>query len=160
MGRVADRRDPGAGASGRALTVAVRDLARADLPALVRLDREHRADALRRWLAAARGGPAFGLGAETGGTLAGFLFGEVRAFEFGSPACGWVFAVGVDPAMERRGIASALLGEARRRFSLAGAASVRTMVRRDDLSLLSFFRSRGFVGGRYVQLELDSEEAP
>ncbi len=44
--------------------------------------------------------------------LPGYLLGEVRAFEFGSEPCGWIFAVGVDPNSERRGVASRLLAEA------------------------------------------------
>jgi ribosomal protein S18 acetylase RimI-like enzyme len=94
-----------------------------------------------------------GLAARRGGTLAGYLLGEVRAFEFGSPPCGWIFAVGVDPAMAHHGIGSALVAEAGRRFERAGVATVRTMVARNDVSLLAFFRSNGFVGGSFTQLE-------
>jgi len=78
----------------------------------------------------------------------------VRAFEFGSEPCGWVFAVGVDPACARQGIASLLVAEACERFRSAGVATVRTMVRRDDIPVLSFFRRRGFEGGSFYQLEL------
>ena len=99
-----------------------------------------------------------GFGVARGEGLAGFLLAEVRAVEFGSEPCGWVFAVGVDEGAERRGIASALLGAAQRRFAGAGVRQIRTMVRRRDVPLLSFFRASGFVGGPYVQLELDLEE--
>ena len=34
----------------------------------------------------------------------GYLFGEVRSFEFGSQPCGWIFAVGVDDDWRRRGV--------------------------------------------------------
>jgi hypothetical protein len=34
-------------------------------------------------------------------------------------------------------------------------ARVRTMVRRADVPVLSFFRSNGFFAGSFVQLELD-----
>jgi len=87
--------------------------------------------------------------------LAGYLLGEVRAFEFGSPPCGWIFAVGVDPASAHHGLGSALVAEAAAHFRAAGVSTVRTMARRDDVPLLSFFRSNGFVGGPFVQLELD-----
>ncbi len=85
----------------------------------------------------------------------GYLFGEVRAFEFGSDECGWIFALGVRPETTRKGRASALLEEARRRFSALGARSLRTMVTRTDVPFLSLFRRHGFVGGPFVQLELD-----
>ena len=58
----------------------------------------------------------------------------------------------------RGGIASRLLAEACRRFAHGGVTRVRTMVRRNDVPVLSFFRSNGFVGGSFVQLELDLGE--
>ncbi len=103
-----------------------------------------------------------GLAAEAAGSgrLAGYLLGEVRAFEFGSESCGWIFAVAVDPAAGRAGVASALLEEACRRFREAGVLRIRTMVRRNDVPFLSFFRARGFVGGPFVQLERELEVSP
>jgi ribosomal protein S18 acetylase RimI-like enzyme len=94
------------------------------------------------------------------GTISGFLLGEVRAFEFGSDACGWIFAVGVDPTCTRHGVASALLDEACARFAREGVHRVRTMVLRDDVPVLSFFRSNGFVGGSFAQLEIDLPSQP
>ena len=88
----------------------------------------------------------------------GYLLGEVRALEFGSEPCGWVFAVGVESGHLRTGVASRLLAEASRRFKVAGISRVRTMVRRNDVPMLAFFRSAGFVGGSFVQLETDLEE--
>ncbi len=101
-----------------------------------------------------RGRLRVGLAAEAGDGLAGYLLGDVRAFEFGSEPCGWIFAVGVDPAHARRGVASALLAEAVTRLRAAGVTTVRTMVRRNDVPVLAFFRTNGFAGGPYVQLEL------
>ena len=94
-----------------------------------------------------------GLAARVDGQLAGYLLGEVRAFEFGSPPCGWIFAVAVDPKQAHHGIGSALVAEAGRRFTRAGVTTVRTMVRRTDVPMLAFFRSNGFVGGTFTQLE-------
>lgn len=87
--------------------------------------------------------------------LEGYLFGEVRAFEFGSEPCGWIFALGVRPDTTRQGRASALLSEARARFRALGVKSLRTMALRTDVPFLSLFRRHGFVGGPFVQLELD-----
>jgi ribosomal protein S18 acetylase RimI-like enzyme len=100
-----------------------------------------------------------GLAAERGGRLAGYLLGEVRAFEFGSEPCGWIFAVGVDPRALRGGVASALLAQALHEFHEAGIGRVRTMVKRNDIPVLSFFRSSGFTGGSYVQLERETSPA-
>ena len=100
-----------------------------------------------------------GLAATNGERLLGYLFGELRAFEFGSDACGWIFAVGVHQDAARSGVASALLDEACSLFRELGVDAVRTMVPRTDVSFLSFFRSNGFVGGPFVQLELSLEPA-
>jgi GNAT superfamily N-acetyltransferase len=85
--------------------------------------------------------------------VVGYLLGQVRAFEFGSEACGWIYAVGVHKKALRQSIASQLFEEARRRFSDLGVQLVRTMVKRDDVAVLSFFRSQGFFAGPYVEME-------
>jgi ribosomal protein S18 acetylase RimI-like enzyme len=135
----------------------------ADLNAVVRLDAQltgRRKPAywkarFREFVAPGRSASRVGLAARDGTRLSGYLLGDVRAFEFGSAACGWIFAMGVDPAQAHHGIGSALVAEAGRRFSRAGVTTVRTMVRRNDVSMLSFFRSNGFVGGSFTQLELE-----
>ena len=141
--------------------VRVRPLRPDDLPSVARIDAHHTGRSKRaywrrilgEYLAAERGPRRVGLAAEQGGRLLGYLLGEVRAFEFGSEPCGWVFAVGVDPAHLRAGVASRLLGEASRLFRLAGVSLVRTMVRRNDVPVLAFFRGNGFRGGAFVELE-------
>ena len=40
--------------------------------------------------------------------IEGFLFGEIRAWEFGSERCGWIFSVAVHPRWERLGLATML----------------------------------------------------
>ncbi len=99
-----------------------------------------------------------GVVAEADGVIVGFLFGDVRAFEFGSEPCGWILEIGVDPAHTRAGIASALLAEGCRRLRATGVAVVRTMVRRNNIPVLTFFRTNGFSGGPYVQLELPADD--
>ena len=67
-------------------------------------------------------------------------------------------AVGTIRAVHEAAVASRLLAEARSRFREAGIERLRTMVRRNDVPMLSFFRSAGFVGGSFVQLETGIEE--
>jgi GNAT superfamily N-acetyltransferase len=139
----------------------VRELARRDLDEVIRIDAHHtgarKTDYWKRIFReffgprGRRGRVA--LAAEVEGRCAGYLLGEVRAFEFGSEPCGWVIAVAVDAPYLRCGIASRLLDEACRRFARTGVATVRTMVRRNDVPVLSFFRASGFAAGPYVQLE-------
>lgn len=90
--------------------------------------------------------------------VVGYVLGQVRAFEFGSEPCGWIFAVGVDPRFLHHGVGSQLFQEARRRFAAIGVTLLRTMVRREDIPVLTFFRNQGFMAGPYVELELDSGE--
>lgn len=106
------------------------------------------------------GSARVGLAARVDGRLTGYVLGEVRAFEFGSPPCGWIFSVAVDPEQAHHGIGSALVAEAGRRFARAGVSTVRTMVRRNDVPMLAFFRSNGFVGGTFTQLELGPDSVP
>lgn len=141
----------------------VRDLRAEDIDSVVRIDADHTGEAkpaywegvFADFLAPRRPGMSVGLAAEEGGRLVGYLLGEVRAFEFGSEPCGWVFAVGVDPGSLRGTVGSRLLEEACRRFRDVGVGRVRTMVRRTNVPVLSFFRAHGFVGGSFVELELD-----
>ena len=87
--------------------------------------------------------------------LLGFVIGEVRAWEFGSASCGWVFAISVDPEARQAGLGEALLGEISKSFQAAGVDKMRTMVRHRNNLMLSFFRSEGLAAGPYLQLEKD-----
>jgi ribosomal protein S18 acetylase RimI-like enzyme len=146
--------------------IEVRDLRAEHLDEVVRIDALHSGErnprywkrVFRDFFDAASESSVVGLAAESDGRMIGYLLGDVRAVEFGSEACGWVFAVGVDPTGVRGGVASALLAEACRRFKEAGVQRVRTMVRRNAVDVLSFFRANGFVGGSFVQLERELED--
>lgn len=140
----------------------IRPLAAADFDQVVAIDAWHTGTAkpeywrrvFAAFLAPAEDALRVGLAAELDGRLAGYVFGEARAFEFGSEPCGWVFAVGVAEPHLRHGVASRLLSALNRRFREAGLGLVRTMVRRNEVPVLSFFRASGFAGGPYVELEL------
>jgi len=94
--------------------------------------------------------------AETGkGGLAGFIAGEVRAWEFGQPPAGWVFAIQVDPKTRLKGVGSALFEALAGRFRQQGVTRVRTLVERKDHLILSFFRAQGMVAGPSLQLDME-----
>ncbi len=139
----------------------IRPLTADDLSAVVRLDAEltgarkqaYWKRVFQSFLASSEDEGLVGLAAEGDEGFAGYLLGEVRAFEFGSESCGWIFAVGVAPWAAHGGVGSALVAAACECFAAAGASAVRTMVKRDDLPMLSFFRANDFVGGSYVELE-------
>jgi ribosomal protein S18 acetylase RimI-like enzyme len=85
--------------------------------------------------------------------ILGFIIGEVRAWEFGSAPCGWVFALSVEPRVRLHGIGEALFDAISTEFKSAGVDKMRTMVARDNRLHLMFFRSEGMTAGPYVQLE-------
>jgi len=91
-------------------------------------------------------------------TFLGFAIGEIRAWEFGSPPCGWVFALEVVPGRREQGVAGALFKAICRHFRSAGVSRVRTMVARDAQELLSFFRSQGMMAGPFIELEQELDE--
>ena len=87
------------------------------------------------------------------GALAGFIAGEIRAWEFGQPAAGWVFAIQVDPKTRLKGVGTALFEALAARFRAQGVTRVRTLVDRKDHLILSFFRAQGMVAGPSLQLD-------
>jgi len=90
-----------------------------------------------------------------GSGVLGFIIGEIRAWEFGSTPCGWVFALSVEPKVRLAGIGSALFAAISEEFKKAGVCKMRTMVARDSMLPLQFFRSEGMMAGPYLQLEKD-----
>lgn len=141
----------------------IRPAARDDVPAVAALDErntglakpDYWADRFARY--GAREGRFF-LVADDGeggpdGRVVGFILGEVRAWEFGSPPCGWIFALGVDPGCRLQGIGTRLFEAISDRFREVGVDTLRTMLAVDDHLNLSFFRSLGLRGGPFIQLE-------
>lgn len=92
---------------------------------------------------------------EINGKVIAFILAEGRAWEFGSPLCGWIFGIGVQPEFQRAGIALALCKEVCKKFNSLGISTIRTMVKKNDLNVLSFFRSVGFSAGTFFELELE-----
>jgi len=96
----------------------------------------------------------FFLVAEADGTILGFVIGEVRDWEFGSPPCGWVFGIAVRRNTRLAGVGSALLGAILQCFRRAGVDTVRTITGRDNSLVLSFFRSQGMTAAPFIPLEM------
>ena len=137
----------------------VRAARAADLPSVIALDAENtgipKASYWKdrfRWYAG-RQPDRFFLVAERDRAVLGFIVGEVRAWEFGSPPSGWIFAAHVSPSARLHGLGTLLFDEICGRFRQAGVEQVRTMVAKDAHLLLSFFRSLGMRGGPFIELE-------
>ena len=140
--------------------VTIRNAIPADLDAVIELDligvTEEKPAYWRgifdRHVTSGRAGGFF-LVAELNDELIGFCVGEVRAWEFGSPPCGWVFALSVSPKTREMGVGQLMLKEMCQRLKKAGVTTLRTMVDRENKLTLSFFRSQGLRTGRYIELE-------
>jgi GNAT superfamily N-acetyltransferase len=96
----------------------------------------------------------FFLVAADDGVFIGFVIGEVRAWEFGAPPCGWLFAIELKPAARLKGAGTQLLLALCACFKRAGVDKLRTMLARDNHLMLSFFRSQGMMAGPSIQLEM------
>jgi len=90
--------------------------------------------------------------------IVGLIVGEVRAWEFGSRPCGWVFAFSVDPESRLLGIGEQLFAAISDEFKAIGLSTMRTMVGRKNQLLMAFFRSEGMTAGPYIQLEKDLDD--
>jgi len=85
--------------------------------------------------------------------LVGFIVGEIRAWEFGSPPCGWVIALNVTADQRQQGIGTMLFDALCAEMKKEGATKIRTMVLSNDKVNLSFFRGEGLSAGPYIELE-------
>lgn len=139
--------------------IAIRDAVPADIGIVMALDLEQKEEKSVYWqgvfehyVTGGRKDRLF-LVAEVDAAVVGFIIGEVRAWEFGSPPCGWVFALAVAPQMREMGIGQRMFDEICARLQRIGVATVRTMVDRDSRVTLSFFRGMGMRSGRYIELE-------
>ena len=139
----------------------IRTAAESDLPAIMNFDERSDKDANPRYWQEMftrygddKNKQSF-LVCETENEIVGFIIGEIRDWEFGSSPCGWVFALGVRPDVRLGGVATRLFADMCSFFKNAGVTTVRTMLARQDIDSLSFFRSQGMMAGPYVQLESD-----
>jgi GNAT superfamily N-acetyltransferase len=142
----------------------IRPVRRADLDAVIEIDamvtgiekRDYWKSLYQRYADAVATGQHF-LVAVAHEQVIGFVIGEVRDWEFGSPPCGWVFAIDVRPDSRLGGTATKLLEAICAGFKRAGVSKVRTMLSRDNTLILSFFRSQGMMIGPFIPLEMDLE---
>jgi ribosomal protein S18 acetylase RimI-like enzyme len=143
-------------------TLRIRSVTPADLPAIVKLDEAATGTAKPVYWRDLLDGLGKGghrdmafLVAEIDGRLIGFITGNVRAFEFGTEPCGWVFALCVDPGVRDKNVGTRLFDELCACFRRAGVTKVRTILARDNELVLAFFRSLGMMAGPFIQLEKD-----
>src|SRR6185503_20979053 len=107
--------------------VAIRPVQATDLPAISALDaRLTGSNKPSYWQEMLAPGRHFLLAETEKGALAGFIAGEIRAWEFGQPPAGWVFAIQIDPKLRLKGVGSELFEAIVARFKAEGVTRVRT----------------------------------
>lgn len=141
----------------------LRRMQRADLSRVETIHRQHAPGVpMSDWLPVAEGAideatdaPLAFVAEAEGGRVVGYIIGAIRCWEFGSPPAGWIIGIGVDLEHKNEGAGAELLRRLSASFAARDTLTVRTMVRRDDVQVLRFFRSAGFSTGPYVELEME-----
>jgi ribosomal protein S18 acetylase RimI-like enzyme len=140
--------------------VEIRALKKEDLDAIVRIDEkvlgESRKDYWERKLKSVNNPSSqISLVAEVEREVVGFILGDVSGWEFGVPeTIGWMDTIGVDPAYQKKGVATALAHELIKHLKAMGVKTIYTLVRWSDWDLLQFFHAMGFTRGDMINLEL------
>jgi len=92
--------------------------------------------------------------AEVNGKVVGFIMGDVYFGEFGIPeTSATIDSLGVDPAIQNKGVASELLDQFMMNMKVAGVTKVYTLVNWDDFTLEKFFSHHKFVPSKRINLE-------
>ena len=141
----------------------IRGAKRADLPQIIAIDAgitglrkpAYWSGILSRY--GSRQRQRYFLVAETDRAVQGYIVGEVRDWEFGSPPCGWVFGLGVRPEARLAGVGARMLEAICERFRRAGVTTVRTLLDRNDPLVLAFFRSQGMMAAPFIPLQMELE---
>jgi len=93
--------------------------------------------------------------AELEGKVVAFILGDVSGWEFGVPeTIGWIDTIGVEPAHQKKGIATALAHELINNLRAMGVRTIYTLVSWNDWDLLQFFHAMEFTRGDMINLEL------
>ena len=131
----------------------IRPVRAADLAQIVAIDADLTGVRKPRYWSGVRRRYKDFLVAEAGGRVEGYIVGEVRDWEFGSPPVGWVFGIAVRPGARLAGTGTALLEALCASFRKRRIATVRTLLPRDNALVLAFFRSQGMMAAPVIPLE-------
>jgi predicted N-acetyltransferase YhbS len=140
--------------------VKIRILSYEDLNAIVEIDQkvlgENRRNYWERKLELMKNKSSqISLVAELEGKVVAFILGDVSGWEFGVPeSIGWIDTIGVEPAHQKKGIATALAHELINNLRAMGVKTIYTLVSWNDWDLLQFFHAMGFTRGDMINLEL------
>ncbi|MDX1814447.1 MAG: GNAT family N-acetyltransferase [Thermodesulfobacteriota bacterium] len=140
------------------MSVTVRRMRTQDAEAVLRINEKitgtpHEAQWESKIIDHLSGNPLGCLVAEAGGKVVGFIFGDIRGWEFAIPKSGWIEIVGVDPEYQGKGVARALIEKLHVYFRNHNVKQVMTMVNWNDGGLVSFFRTLGFERSEFIILD-------
>jgi GNAT superfamily N-acetyltransferase/biotin operon repressor len=100
------------------------------------------------------GEPMLNLGAEVDGKLVGFIFGEIKLWEFGrSEKTGWIKVLGVDREYQGMGAGQKMGETIILHFKKKNVRKVRTLVDWYEGDVISYFKSLGFSMLNMLSLE-------
>jgi ribosomal protein S18 acetylase RimI-like enzyme len=142
------------------MSVTVRRMRTQDAEAVLRINEKitgtpHEAQWESKIIDHLSGNPLGCLVAEAGEKVVGFIFGDIRGWEFAIPKSGWIEIVGVDPEYHGKGVARALIEKLHVYFRNHNVERVMTMVNWNDGGLVSFFRTLGFERSEFIILDKD-----
>ena len=138
----------------------IRTLKKDDLNAIVKIDQRVLGENRRNYWEGKlelmnRKSSQVSLVVQMNGEVVGFILGDISGWEFGVPeTIGWIDTIGVDPAYQKRGLATALAHELIKNLKGLGVKTVYTLVSWNDWDLLQFFHAMGFTRGDMINLEL------
>lgn len=141
----------------------VRPLCREDFAAVVAIDRkvfktarpEYYEDKFSHALDESDG-LVLSLVAESAGTVAGFVMGQLYVGEYGISAnTAALDTIGIDPDWQGRGVALRLIEEFVRLLRKVGVKKIYTLVDWGDWRLTRLFNAAGFVPSKTLNLELN-----
>lgn len=140
------------------MNIEVRRMRNQDAEAILRIDekitgRPHEAQWQSRIIHNLSRNPLGCLVAEHEGKIAGFIFGDIRGWEFGIPKSGFIEIVGVDPEYQGKGVARALIEKLHVYFRDQNVEKVMVMVDWNEGGLVGFFRALGFERSNFIILE-------
>jgi ribosomal protein S18 acetylase RimI-like enzyme len=115
--------------------------------------RPHEAQWESRIIDALTRNPLGCLVAEAEGRIVGFIFGDIRGWEFAIPKSGWIEIVGVDPEFQGMGVARVLIEKLGIYFRNHNVERIMTMVNWNEGGLVGFFRALGFERSEFILLE-------
>jgi ribosomal protein S18 acetylase RimI-like enzyme len=144
------------------MNITVRRMRTQDADAVLRIDEKitgtpHEAQWESRIIDQLTRNPLGCLVAEMKGKVVGFIFGEIRGWEFAIPKTGWIEIVGVDPEYQGKGVARALIEKLHIYFRNHNIDRVMTMVNWNDAGLVSFFCALGFERSAFIILDKEVE---